>query len=421
MPGAADPAVLFAERAAFVPGSTIAWGVLRDGGVVTGCTNAVTDPGLYQIGSITKLFTGSLLALLVRRGVVRLDTRIGELIDHPLVDAVADITLLQLATHTAGLPRLPPDMRAENGTDPYANFGRDALFGFVAKQQTGAIVDGRGSFDYSNFGVSVLGEVLAVATGRSYADLLAEELFRPLGMRDTFVATPDAPVEVPAGTNADGEPMPIWHFDAFAPAGGAVATVADVLAFARALCENTIPVVEALRDAMLPRAPVREGGSVGLCWMCEDTLRWHNGQTFGHHAMLALDLAAGSAAVALWNTAASLDDICFHLVRPSRELAVMPVEEPLSLQALSRYAGTYEKEYPKGATFWIVADERGLILNDATHFRLYSESAERFFAKQIPGVDFTFVLDADGEATGIEQTLAGVPGVPAIMRAQRQR
>jgi CubicO group peptidase (beta-lactamase class C family) len=412
-----DPEALFGERAAFVPGSTIAWGVLDGGDAITGSTDVLRDPIHYQIGSVTKLFTGSLLALLVREGVVGLDTRIGELIDIDLAEAVAAITLLELATHTAGLPRLPPAMHAPNVNDPYATFDRDALFGFLAQQQNGAIVDGRGSFAYSNFGASVLGELLSIATGRTFAELLDDEIFVPLGMRDSYVAGIDPAIELPGGSDADGEPVPPWRFDAFAPCGGVVSTARDLLTFARALCEGMSPLCDVLREATVPHSMLRHGPGVGLCWMCEDDLRWHNGQTFGHHAMVAIDLATPRAAIALWNAAVSLDDLCFHLVRPSREVLALPVELQLDREELARYAGSYDKE-GFGGSFTIVADARGLVVEDGTlRFRLYPQSAERFFAKQIPGVTFTFELDAAGEAVGIEQTKIGIP----VMRAKRVR
>ena len=423
IPGsAADAAALFAERAAFVPGSTIAWGVLRDGDVATGSTNPVTDPGRYQIGSVTKLFTGSLLALLVRRGVVRLDTPVGELIDVPLAADVAAITLLELATHTSGLPQLPQRMHAPNVADPYATFDRAALIGFVAALQNGSIVDGRGSFDYSNFGASVLGTLLAVADGRTYEELLADELFGPLGMRDSSVAVPADDPQIYAGMNADGEPTPGWTFGAFAPCGGIVSTAADLLTFARAVCAGTTPLAEALRDATVPQAPVRDAGMVGLGWMCEDTLRWHNGQTFAHHAMIAVDLAQQSAAIGLWNAAAALDDVCFHLVRPARELATPPVEVRLAADAAARYEGVYEKQY--GGTLTIVADARSLIVDDGAGLccRLYLESEAAneatFFSKRIPNHAFVFELDDAGEAVGMEQRFAGVV---AALRTRRRR
>lgn len=412
-----DPEALFGERAAFVPGSTIAWGVLDDGDVITGSTDLLRDPVRYQIGSVTKLFTGSLLSLLVREGVVGLETRIGELVDVELADAVAEITLVELATHTAGLPRLPPAMHAPNVNDPYATFDRDALFRFLAQQQTGAIVDGRGSFAYSNFGASMLGELLSIATGRTFAELLDDEIFVPLGMRDSYVAGIDPAIEVPAGTDADGDSVPAWRFDAFAPCGGVVSTARDLLTFARTVCEGTSPLSDVLRDATVPHNMLRHGPGVGLCWMCEDDLRWHNGQTFGHHAMVAIDLAVPRAAVALWNTAVSLDDLCFHLVRPSREILALPVELQLDPEEFERYAGVYDKE-SFGAPFTIAVDERGLVVEDGTlRFRLYPQSSERFFSKQIPGVIFTFELDAAGEAVGIEQTKIGIP----VMRAKRVR
>lgn len=396
-----DPAEIFAARAAFVPGSTIAWGLLDRGEIVVGSTDPEHDPVRYQIGSVTKVMTGSLLAVLAGRGTVGLETRIGDILGLPLPKAVAEITLVEIATHTAGLPRLPASMQAPDPGDPYASFDRDALRGFVAELQTGAIVDGRGSFDYSNFGVALLGALLAVAAGRPYEQLLSEELFVPLGMEDTFVATPDEQRLVPRGMNADSVRVPSWTFGAFAPAGGVVSNVADLLAFALALLHGSSPLARALRAATVPQHVLSHGPTVGLCWMCDDALRWHNGQTFGHHAMLAVDTDERRAAVALWNAAYPLDDICFHLLRPERALTQLPVEVALDSGKLASYAGAYEA--PNERRLVVAADGGSLFVDDGggLHCRLYPRDARTFFAKCIPEYTFTFDVSPEGQVFGV--------------------
>ncbi len=414
-----DAARMFAMRAAYVPGSTIAWGTLRDGQTVTGSTGREHDGQCFPIASITKVLTATLLVLLVRRDIVRFDTSVAGLVDLALPPAVGEITLHDLATHTSGLPRLPPAMRrTPDPSDPYASYDRAALLGFLAATMEGAILDGRGVFEYSNFGVGLLGTLLAIAAGRDYAALLHEEIFKPLGMHDSFVHRmgANAPRTVVAGMDADGTPVPTWRHDAFAPAGGVVSTVDDLLILVDELLTGTSPLSEALRETTVQQHTPRFGPGVGLCWMCQKNVRWHNGGTYGHHAMLAVDLHERAAAVALWNTPASLDDICLHLVDASSPLVDPPAEIALPAEHLERFSGIYDVQ--SGGTITIELDGSRLWLNGTVHARcrLYARGEQAFFSKLFPGATFAFTVNEAGDVVTLEQTMAGF----TIVRAQRR-
>ncbi len=140
---------------------------------------AASDPallnGLFEIGSVTKTITATLLALAVGDGLLTLHSPIGTWLD---AGANASITVGQLATHTSGLPRLAPNALDHVGfqhNDPYAAFTQElALQGLRSTDlaETGGEV-------YSNFGYQLLGLVLERATSRTYAALLAEEVAGP--------------------------------------------------------------------------------------------------------------------------------------------------------------------------------------------------------------------------------------------------
>jgi CubicO group peptidase (beta-lactamase class C family) len=416
-----EPAELFRQRAAFVPGSSIAWGILRDGRATFGCTDREHEADYYPIASVTKVLTATLLAVLVRRGVVRLETRVGDLADIDLAPAVAAITLEDLATHTSGLSRLPPALRhPPDPADPYATYDRAALLSFVAAFPPGAIIDGRGTFEYSNFGAALLGTLLAIAAKRDYAELLYDEIFQPLGMNDSFLSltAPSAPPRpIIAGMNADGVAVTTWRQDAFAPAGAGVSTPRDLIALITELLTGTSPLADALRDATVPRREQRNGRATGLAWMCDGTVRWHNGGTYGNHAMVAVDLSRYEAAVALWNAASSLDDICLHLVNAASPLAVLPEEITLSASQLERFSGTYGT--PAGGLVTIAIDASQLRI-DGAHggsCRLYARSDGTFFSKQLPGNTFAFSFDESGNVAGIEQTIVGFTIVRATRRS----
>jgi CubicO group peptidase (beta-lactamase class C family) len=182
----------------------------------------------FEIGSVTKGLNGMLLASLVADGVVSLEQRVGDIVTTaPLAQSDAgDVTLVELAQHRAGLPRvatggpitlLRSGYTAFAGADPYPVWTRNDLFDQVARIG----IRRRGTFAYSNAGAALLGHTLAVAGGRPYPALLAERVLRPLDLTDTMVAT--APDVLPAirarGTSYTGRPREPWTGDANAPAG----------------------------------------------------------------------------------------------------------------------------------------------------------------------------------------------------------
>jgi CubicO group peptidase (beta-lactamase class C family) len=148
---------------------------------------------LFEIGSLTKSFTGTLLADMVVRGEVKLDDPVSKYLPDSvkrLQVADKDVTLLQLATHTSGLPRIPSNMPLKVAEDPYADYRAADLYDFLGAFDRSTPPDPKP--DYSNLGFGVLGHALALRAQADYATLLRERVLAPLGLRDTMVVvTPD--------------------------------------------------------------------------------------------------------------------------------------------------------------------------------------------------------------------------------------
>ena len=277
----------------------------------------------FEIGSISKIFTGLLLADAVDRGEVTLETPLGEILE--LRDApVATVTLRELATHTSGLPRLPADLgftlRAvfTNYTagNPYTDT-RETLL----EQARNASVATGGEFEYSNFGAALLGQALAARSGLPYADLLRERITDPLGMASTYV--PSGPDELRPqavqGYAATGKAAEAWTMGGMAPAGGIRSTAADLAILAEALLDRTAP-----GSASLDAVESAAGTPMGLAWFvgtpaapAQDAYRWHNGQTGGFSSMLVLDLDGERASLVLSNVSDSVDDLGVALLEGS--------------------------------------------------------------------------------------------------------
>jgi serine-type D-Ala-D-Ala carboxypeptidase/endopeptidase len=295
---------------------------------------------LFEIGSITKVFTGILLAREVERGTVGLDQPISELTDAELAGWAQSLTPRQLTTHTSGLPRLPGNINPLRGfgmvffgTDPYAGYSeadfRHALRSAAPESEPGA------KASYSNFGTSLLGYLLAARAGSDYETLVREAVCRPLGMDDTTVRLEPAQrprfhagyrVYQKLGPAALGLRSHPWTLaDHFAGAGGLRSSGRDMLKFLEAnMRPDGSPLDTTLRSSH--RELFRdERLGYGMNWLRRTrdgrTLIWHNGGTGGYASCLGFTEDGNAGVAILSNTARSVDDLANELLHDLEEHA----------------------------------------------------------------------------------------------------
>ena len=134
---------------------------------------------MFEIGSITKVFTGLMLAQMIEQGSVRPETPVRELLPKDTVAKPkgAEITLLDLVTQHSGLPRLPDNMKPADPNNPYADYRAENLYQFLGKH--GVAKPDKPAFLYSNLGMGLLGQALANRAETSYAELLKTTGARP--------------------------------------------------------------------------------------------------------------------------------------------------------------------------------------------------------------------------------------------------
>lgn len=275
----------------------------------------------FQIGSVTKTFTALLLADAVHRGEVELDQPLDSLIpeaaSHP---AGRPITLLDLATHCSGLPRLPPGLwlhALRNRSDPYAGFTSRLLVQALARGPKRPPTE---RARYSNFGAGVLGEALARAAGSTYQDLVAARICDPLGLHDTGVSADPATANVATGHTRRGAPTVDWQLPALEGAGALRSSAADLLTYLTAhLQPDDSPLPAPLRTVMAPRRPAGRHLQVALGWhVLRDRnigpLWWHNGGTGGFFSFVGMDPQSRTAVVVLANSARSVDRVGMTLI-----------------------------------------------------------------------------------------------------------
>lgn len=286
---ATDPAALASAALGTFPGQAVA-GVWREGrtsiaGVRRAPGAAGTQPlrdeevdgsaaALYEIGSISKVFTGVLLAQALEAGELSLDDTLGKLLEgrarpasppnaspHVFSRHTAAVTLRQLVTHTACLPRLPADFRqGRNADDPYRDYGRERLWAAVAALRLPSAPPCEAQ--YSNFGFAVVGEILSERAGKPWEQLVRERIAAPLGMADTVQALGERAARLAPGF-AGMRRTPPWDMQAFAGAGALRSTPRDLLLFGRAIAAGREgPLGAAAERLVTPQA--RFDGEIGL-------------------------------------------------------------------------------------------------------------------------------------------------------------
>lgn len=274
---------------------------------------------VFEIGSITKTFTGLLMAQMVEHGQVKPETPVRELLPTGIVakPAGAEITLLDLVTQRSGLPRLPGNFAPSDMANPYAEYRADNLYQLLA--QHGLARPEKPQFLYSNLGLGLLGHALALRAGTGYADALKKYVLEPLGMNDTAIAlSADQHRRFMPAYSADLRAVQPWEFDALAGAGALRSTAVDLLKFLEANLRpesaggsrrdryaRTLPA--AIRRSQQLQAEIGPGGSIAYAWLYDARTGtyWHNGGTGGYSSYAFFNPKENYAGVVLVNVAVS--------------------------------------------------------------------------------------------------------------------
>ena len=381
---------------------------------------ALDGDTVFEIGSITKVFTALLLADAVQRGDVSLTDPVAKYL--PATVSMPErnggvITLQSLANHTSGLPRMPANLNPKDATDPYADYTTEQMYAFLSSyaltRDVGAQVE------YSNLGAGLLGHVLARHAGTDYETLVRTRILEPLGMASTAITlSPALRTRLAVGHNAALEPVPNWQLSTFAGAGALRSNANDMLTFLSAVLGHTpSPLAPAMATMTTQRRPM--GGpamDIGLGWLVlkatGSELVWHNGGTGGYRSFLGYNPETRVGVVVLANamTPAGVDDIGFHLLDARSPL--LPADSPLLRSPATRTATTVDPaifdryvgryQLAPGAVFTITRDGERLFaqLTGQPAAEVFPESETKYFYKVVDA-QLTFEVDNDGRATAV--------------------
>lgn len=368
----------------------------------------IGSDAVFEIGSVTKTFTGTLLADMVLRGEVSLDDPVSRYLPDdvrmPSRNGRA-ITLLDLATHRSGLPTVPDNMRTPGREPPDWEYTVEDAYAFLSEyelpREPGA------EREYSNFGFGLLAHILARAGGASFRELIRERILGPLGMARTGFVESDGVPEGAVTGHRNGEPVRYrTPWEIMDGAGGLYSTAGDLLKFADALVGPAVTDVErAVQLAAEVRVPAgEEGAGQGLGWGTsvypgEQPVIGHGGGTTGFSARLLVMPATGTATVLLLNQYGFADDIAISLLYfdpPPAEWSRVPVARG----TLAGYAGTYERA--DGSTsYYVRLEEEGWLTyqpQGAVRARLYARSDSSFYLLRGPW-SLTFASGGQGDVT----------------------
>ena len=275
---------------------------------------------IFEIGSITKVFTSLLLADMVERGEVKLDDPAGKFLPSTVqVPRRGDrqITLLDLSMQVSGLPRLPNNMKLTDLNNPYANYDAARLYDFLSGYTLTRDIGEK--YEYSNLGVGLLGHALSLKAGLTYEELVRGRILEPLGMTSTTVTLSESQKKrLATGHNATLHPVGNWDLNVLEGAGALRSTANDMLKFLAANLELTKTPLQAAMRRM--RSVHRETGvpdlEIMMAWHVfhkfGTDIVWHNGGTGGYRSFAGFVPAKKSAVVVLCNTSVDCDDIGRH-------------------------------------------------------------------------------------------------------------
>src|SRR5436309_2970370 len=281
--------------------------VFAAGKLDNGTRQEVNGDTVFEIGSVTKTFTVLLLLDGVGRGEMQVEDPVAKYLPASVKAPARNgkqITLLNLATHTGGLPRDPSNLTPTRGLpeNAFADYSVEKLYAFLSSftldREPGA------KFEYSNVGMALLGHILALKTGTNYEALVVEQICRPLKMNSTRITlTPELRARLARGHDQLGKPAPNWEFQVYGGAGGLRSTANDLLKYVSAqvgITQSRLTPIAAkthvIRHRTSPGTVGDMHGNTAMAWFDQEVyqppgmeLLGHGGGTGGYSAFIGFD------------------------------------------------------------------------------------------------------------------------------------
>ena len=289
-------------------------------GVTAPYEKPIDENTLFEIGSVTKVFTTLILADMVEKGEINLNDPIDKFLPEDVSTPSKEgrtITLFDLATHSSGLPRWPDGFPLLDKDEQY-QYDREEMYEYLSNFELSREIGSE--YEYSNIGVSLLGHILSLQAGQSYEELLQERVLDKFGMESTCIKQCDAL------RDRFARPHILWFptnklnlSEDMVGAGEIRSSGKDMLSF--------LSFAMGLKDSDLRKSfeltqkvnrQIDDGPSIGLAWHMlqkdDRIIIWHNGATYGFTSFVGFDPESNQGVVVLTNSLNTVDDIGFWLL-----------------------------------------------------------------------------------------------------------
>lgn len=276
---------------------------------------------VFEIGSISKVFTSTLLANFVIEGKIKSNENINDYLETPLNNNT-EISFVDLSNHTSGLPPLPTnlDFTKVNPENPYKEYREKELKEYLTKHLE---LSNKGVNQYSNLGAGLLGYTLSKIENDSYESLLQNKIFSKYDMQNSTADIKKIKGGLIRGLNSEGKEVPNWELSVLAGAGGIFSTVVDLSYFAISQFDDSNKELKLTREKTFE---INDNMDIGLGWVIlksqsDNLWYWHNGGTGGYSSSMVIDDKSKNGIIILSNVSTfnpnkgNIDKLCFELMK----------------------------------------------------------------------------------------------------------
>ena len=296
-------------------GETNYYGIIKENDTIKPTKN---QNKIFEIGSITKVFTSTVFASLIEDKKLKLTDEINTFYSFSIKDNTK-ISFQSLANHTSGLPRLPENLDLSNETNPYKNYGKREIEEYL-KNLLKLENEPLKISSYSNLGAGLLGYTLGLSQKTSFQKLLQKKVFDKYKMTNSFTSSQNLNNRLVKGLDGNGEVVNNWDFDVLFGGGGILSSTEDLVKFANAQFN---PKNKELALTRKPTFDIDESMKIGLGWHILKTDKgfnwvWHNGGTGGYSSSMVIDAEKKNGVIILSNASNindNIDDLCFKLMK----------------------------------------------------------------------------------------------------------
>jgi CubicO group peptidase (beta-lactamase class C family) len=363
------------------------YGTLRKGADQTPDGNSI-----FEIGSVTKLFTATVYAQMLADNELPMNEPADAILTKVKVpsDGLNKILLIHLACHSASLPLNPSNLTSRQPDNPYFGYTQRQFADFLSKCVL-ARPPGR-RFAYSNVGYALLAQALCEKEAKTYQQLITDRICTPLGMTHTTVSIPpSSDAHLSHAYTVDGDEVAYWDCPPFEGSFGLKSTANDLLAFCSAhLGLTQVPFTDALKSMQSRQIDIDTQNDMGIGWQIGRRIDavWQEGQTGGEHAFLACLPKRKAAVVILANSAFPyISTLGVNLTRALAGDNVgvidLRIARAVPPATLDQYVGEYAVNASQALTVTREADSLYIRANNQPRLRLYADSPQTFFGKSV--------------------------------------